>query len=64
MAEYKQTEHSMRKWGEKQKMAMGKLDREEELQRKNNILILGMEERENENYLDTKESVMKFLKDV
>jgi hypothetical protein len=45
MAEYKQIEHLVRKWEEKQQMVVDKLDRGEELQRKNNISIFEMEER-------------------
>jgi hypothetical protein len=37
MAEYKQTEHSVRKWEIKQQMVADELDQVEELQRKNNV---------------------------
>jgi hypothetical protein len=64
MAEYKQIEHAVKKWEEKQQMVADKLVRVEELQRKNNILIFGLEEEENESYFDTTEVVANFLKDI
>jgi hypothetical protein len=42
MAEYKQIEHAVKKWEEKQQMVADKLVPVEELQRKNNILIFGV----------------------
>jgi Fic family protein len=64
MAEYKQTEHSVRKLEKKQQMVADELDQVEELQRKNNILIFGLEEEENESHFDTTEAVAKFFKDT
>jgi hypothetical protein len=62
MAEYKQIEHAAKKWEEKQQMVADKLVQVEELQRKNNILIFGLEEEENESYFDTTEVVANFFK--
>jgi hypothetical protein len=64
MAEYKQIEHAVKKWEEKQHMVADKLLRVEELQRKNNIFIFGLEEEENENYFDTTEAVANSFKDT
>jgi hypothetical protein len=52
------------KWEEKQQMVADMLVRVEDLQRKNNILIFGLEEEENEKYFDTTEAVANFFKDT
>jgi hypothetical protein len=64
MTEYKQNEHAVKKWEEKKHMVADKLVRVEDLQRKNNILIFGLEEEGNENYFDKTEAVAKFFKDT
>jgi hypothetical protein len=54
----------VKEWNDRQQMMYGKLSQLEEKHRKNNILILGLQERNYEEYSDTSGTVTKFLRQM
>jgi hypothetical protein len=64
ISDYKEIKESVRQWEERQGMVNEKVEWLGNGQRKNNILIFGLEKRRGESYFNTLEVTKKFLRET